>query len=272
MRFFLALVIIAMSAGAGSAGHLWMNNITVNDYNMTWSYIETFTGADSIAYRVSIDSGLGNNDSFVSAWELLNADRETRKNLKSAIDKELDVRINNMTGGVEMLDVDSTLSPDAIGKTHSMDAIVNRYNITYRFKENILNASNIWFLGQANSPVTMVMPPGVDVVNSSGMNNVSKNVTNHSEITGFFKGMTMDRGEITLYLAKNASYKVPEINVSSDINNVSSNVTSPVPTENLTINFTSSAKEITSKARNVTIIIVAIVIIVLIYVFKVKRR
>lgn len=264
MRFFLALVAIAMSAGAGSAGHLWINNITVNEYNMTWSYEETFTVTDSIAYRVSIDSGLGNNDSFVSAWELLNADRQMRKSLKSSIDKELDVRINNGTGGVEVLDVDSTLSPDAIGKTHYMDAIANRYNVTYRFKENILNASSIWFLGQANSPVTIVMPPGVDVINTSGINNISKNVTNHSEITGFFKGMTMDRGEITLYLAKNTSYKVPEINVS--------NVTSPVPTENLTMNFTKSAKEVASKARNATIIIVAFVIIVLIYVFKVKRR
>jgi hypothetical protein len=265
MRFFLTLVAIAMTAGAGSAEHMWVNNISVNEYNMTWSYNETFTGADSIAYRVSIDSGLGNNDSFVSAWELLNADREMRKILKSSIDKELDVRINNGTGGVEVLDVDSTLSPDAIGKTHSMDAIVNKYNVTYRFKEGILNASSIWFLGQANSSVTIVMPPGIDVVNSSGMNNVSKNVTNHSEITGLFKGMTMDRGEITLYLAKNTSYKVPEINVSS-------NVTSPLPTENLTENFTKSTKEVTSKARNATIIIAAFVIIVLIYVFKVKRR
>ncbi len=264
MRFFLALVAIAMTAGAGSAEHLWINNISVNEYNMTWSYTETFTGADSIAYRVSIDSGLGNNDSFVSAWELLNADRQMRKSLKSVIDKELDVRINNGTGGVEVLDVDSTLSPDAIGKTHSMDAIVNRYNITYRFKESILNASSIWFLGQANSPVTVVMLPGVDVVNSSGMNNISKNVTNHSEITGFFKGMTMDRGEVTLYLAKNTSYKIPENNIS--------NVTSPVPTENLTGNFTKSTKEVASKARNATIIIAAFVIIILIYVFKVKRR
>ncbi len=260
MKFFLALVAIAMSAGAGSAEHMWINNITVNEYNMTWSYNETFTDADSIAYRVGIDSGLGNNDSFVSAWELLNADREMRKSLKSTIDKELDVRINNGTGGVEVLDVDSTLSPDAIGKTHSMDAIVNRYNVTYRFKESILNASSIWFLGQANSSVTIVMPPGVDVVNSSGMNNVSKNFSNHSEITGFFKGMTIDRGEITLYLAKNTSYKVPEINVS--------NVTSPTQTEN----FTKSTKEVASKARNATIIIAVFVIIVLIYVFMVKGR
>jgi hypothetical protein len=265
MKLFLALVAIAMSAGTGSAAHLWVNNITVNEYNMTWSYTETFTGADSIAYRVSIDSGLGNNDSFISAWELLKADQQMRKSLKSAIDKELDVRINNGTGGVEVLDVDSTLSPDAIGNTHSMDAIVNRYNVTYRFKESILNTSSIWFLGQANSPVTIVMPPGVDVVNSSGMNNASKNVTNHSEIAGSFKGMTMDRGEITLYLARNTSYKVPEINVSS-------NVTSPVPTENLSMNFTSSAKEVTSKARNATIVIAAFVIIILIYVFKVKRK
>jgi hypothetical protein len=145
-----------------------------------------------------------------------------------------------------------------------MDATVNRYNVTYRFKESILNASSIWFLGQANSPVTIVTPPEVDVINSSGMNNISINFSNHSDITGFFKGITMDRGEIILYLARNTSYKVPDINVS--------NVTSPVPTENLTENFTKSTKEVASKARNATIIIAAFVIIVLIYVFKVKKR
>lgn len=265
MKLIFAFVLITLTAGASGAEHLWVNNITVTEYNMTWSYSETFTGADSMEYRTSIDTGLGNNDSFTSAWELLKADKEMRKTLRNAIDKEPDVRINNETSRVEVLDIDSTLSPQTIGKANLTDTIMNRYNVAYGFKDSILNASSIWFLGQAKTPVTIVMPSGVDVVNTSGMDNITKNVTDHVEISGFFKEVSKDRGEINLSMAKNTSFQVTGIN--------SSNVTSPAPTYNVTeSNVTKSMATILSKIRAATIIGAGIIIIVLVYAFKVKRR
>ncbi len=260
MRLILALFLIILTADAGEAEHLWVNNITVNQYGMTWNYTETFTGVDSIVYRVSIDADLGNNDSFVNAWELLNADKEMRKNLRSSIDKEFDVKINNGTGRVELIDVGSTLSPAAIGNTHSMETIVNIYSVNYRFGKSVLNASEIWFLGQSKSPVTIVMPPGVEVTNSSGMENITRNITDHAEVSGFFKELSKDRGEITLALSRNTSFSVPEASAS--------NINPTMPPENTTKPMT----EALSKIRDASIVAIGLVIILLIYFFKLKRR
>ncbi|MCX9073752.1 MAG: hypothetical protein OIN88_03725 [Candidatus Methanoperedens sp.] len=258
MRFIAAAILIIMASSTGAAESLWVNNITVNEYNMTWSYTETFTNEDSIAYRIGIDKELGNNDSFINAWELLLADRDARKNLRDAIEKEPDVRINNETSWVEVLDVDSELSSEIIGKTHSPDAIVNRYRVTYRFKDSVLNAGSIWFLGEAKSPVTIVMPAGADVVDISGMDNVTKIMTDHLEISGSFREISKERGEINLNLTKNTS--IPETNVS--------NVTSSPPPENTTAPMT----EVVSMMREVSIIIAVLVIVVLIYVFGIRRK
>ncbi len=263
MRSFWAFALIAaITIGAVDAADLWTNNITVNEYNMTWSYTETFTGNDSISYRVYIDKELGDNDSFINAWEVLKADKEMRKKLGNLIDMEPDVKINNETSGIEVVDIDSTLSPELLGKTHNVDAVVNRYNVTYRFKDSIINASSMWFLGQANTSVTIILPEGVDVTDIGGMSNVSKNVTNHTEISGFFKGISFERGEITLSLEKNTSVKLPEVNIASTAG-----------TDNLTEgNVSKPLVETISRIRDVSLLAVGAVIIILIYIFKVKRK
>ena len=261
---FLTLILIALTAVEGSAERNWVNNITVDENNMTWGYTETFTGADSLRYRVGIDTESGNNDSFITAWELLKLDKEMRKRLRSSIDSEFDVRINNETAGIEVVDVDSVLSPGIIGKTHIGDTIVNRYKVTYRWKGSILNARSIWFLGQAKSPVTVIIPAGVDVTNISGMDNVTKIISDHVEITGAFRGVSEDvsenRGEITLYLEKNTSNGVkPDVNVTATLPRMSENATKPMT-------------RVVSKIRDGSILGAGVVIILLIYVFKVKKR
>jgi hypothetical protein len=267
MRVLLAFFIIALTVGVGEAENLWVNNITVNEYDMTWSYRETYTGADSIAFRMNIDTGFGDNNSFVNAWEVLLADKELRKKFKTSIEKEQDIRINNETSGIYLVDVDATLSPDIIGKTHLYDTIVNRYVITYRFDNNILNSGSIWFMGQAKTPVTILMPQGVDVVNISGMDNVTINKTDPVEISGFFKEVSKDRGEITLNLSRNTSFIEKEINKSNASNaSNESNVTSIEGKE------TKSLFETLSRIRNITIVVAGLVIISIIYIFKIRKK
>lgn len=273
MRILIALVLIVLTAGAGSAERLWVNNITVGEYNMTWGYTETFTGADAIAYRIDIDSVFGNNDSFINAWELLNTDKEMRQKLRSAIDNEFDVRINTPylnsgnetpylnTGnnGIEVVDVDSSLSSGIIGKTHLEDTIVNRYRVTYRWKDSIFNASSIWFLGQAKSPVEIILPEGIDVTNISGMDNVTKNIGARTEITGFFTEISGDRGEITLNLTRNTSMAAqPQVNA-TNVTSTGENITKPVA-------------EIASKIRDMSLLIAGIALILVIYIFKVRKN
>jgi hypothetical protein len=233
IKWVLTLVIIALTANTAGAGFQWVNNITVGEYGMSWSYSETFTGADSIAYRSGIDENIGNNDSFINAWELLLADKTMRKNLKNAIDSEPDVMIDNSSQGIKAIEVDALLSTETIGKTTLPDTIVNRYDVTYRFENSIMNAASIWFMGESESPVTIVMPGGVDVVNINGMDNVTKKTTDHTEITGIFSGKPEQRGDITLDLARNQTRNVSypvinETNVSSNINETQENVTKPI--------------------------------------------
>jgi len=237
----------------------WINNITINEYNITWSYTQSFSGSDSINYKISIDSGLGNNDSFVNLWELLKADKEIRNTLKSSIEKEPDIRINNETSGIELIDIDSSLSQATLGRINNTDTIINRFNVTYRLNESIFNASSIWFLGEPDSPVTLVLPAGIDVKEVSGMNNSSINTGSHQEITGFFKRISQDRGELTLHLEKNASFfaEKPVITV---------NITSLEKNENASQPFSAS----NNGKKN--IIGIGIILILLIYVFKVRKN
>ncbi len=258
----LSLVLIALTAGISSAERNWVNNLTVGEYNMTWEYTETFTGMDSVIYRAKIDSEFGNNDSFITASELLKLDKEMRKRLRSSIDNEFDVRIktpylNTGNNGIEVVDVDSSLSPAIIGNTSISDTAVNRYNVVYRWKNSIFNASSIWFLGQAKSPVTVILPAGIDVTDVSGMDNVTKNIGAHAEISGFFAQISKDRGEITINFTKNTSVQLPVVNITN------------VP---LNENATKPAADVLSKIRDVSIVGAGIVIILLIYVFKVRRR
>ncbi|MBU4374601.1 MAG: hypothetical protein KKD69_01620 [Euryarchaeota archaeon] len=258
----LSLILIALTAGISSAERQWVNNITVEEYDMTWGCTETFTGMDSVLYRGDVDSELGDTDSFITAWELLKLDKEMRKRLRSSIDNEFDVRIetpylNTGNNGIEVVDVDSALSPAIIGNTSIADTVVNRYNVAYRWKNSIFNASSIWFLGQAKSPVTVILPTGIDVTDVSGMDNVTKNIGAHAEISGFFTQISRDRGEITINFTKNTSVQLPVVNITN------------VP---LNENATKPVADVLSKIRDVSILGAGIVIILLIYVFKVRRR
>ncbi|MCZ7402343.1 MAG: hypothetical protein O8C61_08985 [Candidatus Methanoperedens sp.] len=261
LRIFLSIFLIFALTDVAASQTQWINNITITEYNITWSYTEGFSGFDSIGYRISIDSGLGNNDSFVNAWELLKADKEVRKMLKSSIENEFDIRINNETSGIELNNIDSTLSQVTLGKIINTDTIINRFNITYRLKDSIFNDSSIWFLGEPNSPVTIVLPAGINVKEVTGMNNTSINTVSNTEITGFFKEMSSGRGEITLFLKKNASFVAEKPGIMANETSIGKdeNISKPIP-------------GVSSKIREWSIIGIGIIVIILIYFFKVKKK
>ncbi len=266
---FISLILLFTVTDPVAAEAGWINNITVNEYNITWAYTETFMGMDSIAYRINLDSKIGNNDSFINAWELLNADKDSRKKFKNSIENEPDVRLNNETSGIEMIDVDSSLSQAIIGKTHIADAIENRYKVTYRLKESIYNDSSIWFLGQPESPIAIILPRGIDVIGISGMDNETKNIDLNSQVSGYFSNSSNESAQITIKISKNALYN--PISQETNMTDVE-----PVPNkENITEsneNITEPASRVSEIIRKWSIIGVGILFIVLIYVFKVKKN
>jgi len=261
LNIILSIFLVFSIIDLASAQTQWINNITINEYNITWSYTESFSGFNSIGYKISIDSGLGNNDSFVNAWELLKADKEIRRTFKSSIENELDIRINNETSGIELTDIDSSLSQGTIGNINNTDTIINKFNITYRLKDSIFNASSVWFLGEPDSPVTVVFPAGIDVKEVTGMNNFSINKVSHTEITGFFKEISRDRGEITLHLEKNVSFVAEEPGIKANNTSIEKDE-----------NTTKQVYEVSSKIRNISLLFVGFIIIFFIYIFKLRKR
>jgi hypothetical protein len=261
-EIFLSLILLFTVTDSVAAENRWVNNITINEYNITWGYTETFMGMDSIAYRINLDSHIGNNDSFINAWELLKADKDSRKKFKDSIENEPDVRINNETSGIELIDVDSSLSQAIIGKTHISEIIENRYRVTYRLKESIFNDSSIWFLGEPGSPITIILPQGIDVIGISGMDNETKNIDSNTEVSGYFSNSSNGSAQITINISKNASYNPisPE-----------TNMTDVAPAQN-NENITKPASQVSKKIREWSIIGIGIVFIVLIYVFKVRKN
>ncbi|MHC1576621.1 MAG: hypothetical protein ACXQTE_04640, partial [Methanosarcinaceae archaeon] len=76
MRYLLRHMLISLTvmitlfllAVPACADVNWENNITVRDNGMTWTYEEEYRDTASLLYRNYIDSGIGNNDTYVSAW------------------------------------------------------------------------------------------------------------------------------------------------------------------------------------------------------------
>jgi len=94
-----------------------------------------------------------------------------------------------------------------------------------------------------------------------GMNNSSINIGQHTEITGFFKKMSQDRGEITLYMEKNTSFVIekPGIMVNETSIGKDENISKPI-------------SGISSRIRKWSNIGIGIIVIILIYVFKVRKK
>jgi len=262
LRIFFSIILLFTVTGLATAETQWINNITINEYNISWGYTEVLTDLDSIAYRMNLDSTIGNNDSFINAWELLKADQDARKKFKNDIEKEPGIRINNETSGIELIDVNSSLSQAIIGKTNISDTVENRFGITYRLKESIYNASSIWFLGEPESPVTIILPAGIDILGISGIDNETGNTGSNTKITGYFSNLSNRRGEITVNITKNASYTVnsPESNLTEATSNESNE------------NITKPASEISKKIREWGIVGTGIVFIILIYFFKIRKN
>lgn len=190
--------------GVAGAGYVWENNITVLEYGMMWDYTEVYDGSNAIIFKTHIDAELGNNDGFVSAWELLKTDCKMRESMHTSIMKDMDVKINNSAGAIHVVDVDSSICCETLGKTHESVSITNCYHVIYSFDDSLLDlGNNIWFLGEPETNVTIVMPVGVDIVSTDGIENATITVQNNSAVVSGTFGFV---GEITIGYAENMTW------------------------------------------------------------------
>jgi hypothetical protein len=197
------------------AGYVWENNITVGEHGMMWDYTEVYDGSNAIFFKTHIDAELGNNDGFVSAWELLKTDVKMRESMHTSIMKDMDVKINNSAEAIHVVDVDSSICCETLGKTHESAHIVNCYDVLYSFDDSLLNlGNNIWFLGEPETNVTIVMPLGFDIVSTDGIENATITVQNNSAvISGTFDFV----GEITIGYAENMTLSIASLECESNM-------------------------------------------------------
>jgi hypothetical protein len=139
----------------------------------------------------------------------MKTDCKMRESMHTSIMKDMDVKINNSAGAINMVDVDSSICCEALGKTHESVSITNFYHVIYSFDDSLLDlGNNIWFLGQPETNVTIVMPVGVDIVSTNGMENATIIVQNNSAVISGTFGFV---GEITIGYAENMTLSMASL-------------------------------------------------------------
>ncbi len=167
-------IFAALVTGSASAEYNWSNQVNIYLDGMEWQYTEELSDMDSYLFKYGIDIKQGNKDHFVSTWELMKADKRMRERFRDAIEREMDVKIDNSSIGIEVLDIDASLSENALGKVESMTELTNTYRVTYSFPGGLLeNGSTIWFLGEPGSLLSVNFPEGTQIISTKGINNVS---------------------------------------------------------------------------------------------------
>lgn len=198
-----AITIIFTSIPA-NADFNWENNITINTSDMVWEYTEQYTEENFTTYKFYIDSYAGNNDGYVSAWELLNMDSITRKAFYDSVISNMDVRINGSSGGVHLQEIDSSLSDGLLGRIDKRGEATNHYKITYFFDGSLTElGANIWFLAEPESNMTIMFPVGIDITSIGGIDNTTISVYN---ATTTLIGIVGFEGEIIIGYAENTTW------------------------------------------------------------------
>ncbi len=171
---FGIIIFAALVTGSASAEYNWSNQITIHLDGMEWQYTVKLSDMDSYVFKYDIDNRQGNKDDFVSTWELMKADKRMRERFRDAIEGEMDVRIDNSSLGIEVLDIDASISKNALGPVKSMTELTNTYRVTYSFPGGMLeNGSTIWFLGEPGSLLSVNFPEGTQIISTKGIDNVS---------------------------------------------------------------------------------------------------
>ncbi len=197
-----------------NATFTWENNVTVGYDKVQWMYTETYTEDNALIYKDYIDLSLGNRDGFISAWEVLKSDVNTRLSLQSSINEQMDVIVNGSSEYVILTDVSSLMAPELLGPVMQVEVIKNIYTTNYRLDDPFLGTgtSSISFIGEKSTPVVINMPKGVSINSTEGIDNVSiSNSEGVVKVTGNFSPMGKATLHFHLDLVEDVVTPVPEV-------------------------------------------------------------
>ena len=224
----IAVVIVLLSTTA-CADFNWENNITVSNDGMIWEYTEQYTEHNFVFYKSYIDTDIGNNDSYVSAWELFKVDSITRDTFYNSIINNMDVKINNSSTAIHLSEIDSSISEDVLGKVYERGEATNYYKVMYSFDRSLTElGTNIWFLAEPETNMTVTFPAGIDVTFTEGIENTTTIIDNR---TATLIGTIGFEGKITIGYTENVTLK---ISAPEPDNNVTLMIPAPEPDNNVT--------------------------------------
>lgn len=215
--FLFALLIFVLFSGTGAAEIVCRNNITLEKEGMSWSYTEKYAALDSVLFKEVTDRGSGNGDGFVNAWELLKMELGLEGKLRSSIEKKCDVKLNNSSEDINILDVEFWLSDAALGKVSGNSVLENRFQVTYSFGNfSVVPGTRVCFSGTPESEVNITLPEGINVSETYGLENKSIGLENGRVV---LKGRFGFEGNLTLQLSESSKEKsVQAINASEEVN------------------------------------------------------
>ena len=224
----IAVVIVLLSTIA-CADFNWENNITVSNDGMTWEYTEQYTDDKFVFYKSYIDTDIGNDDGYVSAWELFKVDSITRDTFYNSIINDMDVKINNSSTSIHLSEIDSSISEDVLGKVYERGEATNYYKVMYSFDRSLTElGTNIWFLAEPETNITITFPAGIDVTSTEGIENTTTTIDNR---TATLIGTIGFEGKITIGYTENVTLK---ISAPEPDNNVTLMIPAPEPDNNVT--------------------------------------
>ena len=201
----MAAIAISFTVTPAYADFNWENNITVDTHGMEWGYTEQYTEDNFLFYKGYIDSGAGNDDGYVSAWELLKIDSITRESFYDTIMDEMDVNINGSSTAVHLQEIEASISENALGGVYKSGEATNYYKVLYSFDEPLAElGTHIWFLIEPETNVTIKLPTGFDVTSTEGIENTTTLVHNS---TTTLVGIVGFEGEITVGYTENVTFK-----------------------------------------------------------------
>jgi hypothetical protein len=221
---FLALIVLlsVLVVPAGAA-YGWDNSITLEKDGMTWDYTETYSGNRSVIFKKYVDMEFGNEDGFVSAWELLKADVSMSKAFRKSIEDNMDVRIDNSSENVVLLGVETDMSSELLGIADEESDIISKYEVSYDFKIPLDESGSVlWFQGEPKTDITINLPEGMEIVSIDGI---------ESESVGEASRGTIIEGKLGLTGEAVIEYSIPEEEPAVEEVNATANATADTTKE-----------------------------------------
>ncbi|MDY0385843.1 MAG: hypothetical protein RBT65_01665 [Methanolobus sp.] len=169
-NLLLLIVLFSMLSTPASAAYEWDNTIDIGTDGMVWEYTETYSGDRSVIFKNFIDTEFGDNDGFVSSWELLKTDVMGSKSFLKSIEKSKDVKIDNSSKNVTLLDMETDMSAELIGPVDNEKKIINKYKVFYAFKTTLSDSdTSMCFQGQPGTDVTINLPSMMKLISLEGI-------------------------------------------------------------------------------------------------------